>query len=166
FGAPIDEGSVHQGAALEAPDAGDFEGDQPYTVAAWVKLPGNDSTGAIVARMDDQDGYRGWDLWVEGRRIGGHIIHQWPGNALKAVTRDRLPADRWVHVALVYDGSRKAAGLRVLVDGVSWPTDVTADALSGSIRTPVSLKLGQRHTGQPISGVQVEDVRIYKRALA
>jgi len=65
---------------------GDFEGDQPFTSAAWIKWPANDSSAAILARMDDGNDYRGWDLWVEGRRVGAHIINKWQDNALKVVT--------------------------------------------------------------------------------
>jgi hypothetical protein len=157
---------LNQGAVLETPDAGDFEGDQPFTAAAWVKLPANDSAGSILARMDDQHDYRGWDMWIEGRRVGGHIIHKWPENALKVVTQEQLPADQWVHVAIVYDGSRKAAGLKVYVNGQLKPVNVAADTLSETTRTAVPLKIGQRNASAPLSGVSIEDVRVYARALA
>ena len=39
------------------------------------------------------------------------------------MTRDQLPADQWVHVAVVYDGSRKAAGLKVYVNGQPQPIE-------------------------------------------
>jgi len=157
---------LNQGAALEVAGAGDFEGDQPFSAAAWVKLPGNDASGSIMARMDDGKDYRGWDLWSEGRRVGAHIINKWPENALKVVTSEPLPADEWVHVAVAYDGSRKASGIKVYVNGELKPTNVTADSLTETTRTTVPLKVGQRHTGSPLSGVTVEDVRIYARALA
>jgi hypothetical protein len=156
---------LNQGAALEVPEAGDFEGDQAFSTAAWVKLPANDSSGSIIARMDDQRAFRGWDLWVEGRRVGTHIINRWPDNAVKVVTQEQLPADQWVHVAVVYDGSRKAAGVKVYVNGQAKPTTTAADSLTETIRTTVPLKVGQRHTTAPLSGVTVEDVRIYARAL-
>ncbi|HEX6960219.1 MAG TPA: DUF1553 domain-containing protein, partial [Lacipirellula sp.] len=102
----------------------------------------------------------------EGRRIGAHIINKWPENALKAVTKDQLPADQWVHVAFVYDGSRKAAGLKVYVNGQLKPLNIAADSLTETIRTNVPLKIGQRHTSSPLSGASIEDVRIYGRTLA
>ena len=156
---------LNQGSVLELPEAGNFEGDQAFSAAAWIKLPANDASGAILARMDDQHDYRGWDFWVEGRRVGSHIVHKWPENGLKAVTQEQLPADEWVHVAISYDGSRKAAGLKVYVNGQLKPLNVTADALTETIRTSVPLKIGQRHTTAPLSGVAIEDVRIYSRAL-
>jgi hypothetical protein len=157
---------LNQGAILEVSDAGDFEGDQPFSVAAWVKLPANDGSASILARMDEANGYRGWDFWIEGRRIGAHIINKWPENAIKAVTTDQLPADQWVHVAFVYDGSRKAAGLKVYVNGQPKPMNVAADSLTETIRTTVPLKIGQRNNSSPLSGASIEDVRIYNRTLA
>jgi hypothetical protein len=157
---------LNQGSALEVPQAGDFEGDRPFSAAAWVKLPGNDASGAIIARMDDGKDYRGWDLWVEGRRVGSHIIHRWPDNALKAVTSEQLPADIWLHVAVTYDGSRKASGIQVYVNGELKPTNVQADGLTETTRTEVPFKIGQRQITSPVSGVSVEDVRIYDRLLS
>ena len=156
---------LNQGAILEIPEAGNFEGDQAFSYAAWLKVPANDAGGAILARMDDQHDYRGWDFWMEGRRVGAHIVNKWPDNALKVLTQEQLPADEWVHVAVVYDGSKKAAGVTVYVNGQPKPTNVQADTLAETIRTSVPLKIGQRHTTAPLSGVTIEDVRIYGRAL-
>jgi mono/diheme cytochrome c family protein len=157
---------LNQGAILEVPAAGDFEGDQPFSVSAWIKLPANDSSGSIVARMDDGHDFRGWDFWIEGRRIGAHVIHKWPENAIKALTTEQLPADQWLHVALVYDGSRKAAGIKVYVNGEAKPMAAAADALTATTRTTVPLKVGQRHATSPLSGVSLQDVRIYARDIA
>jgi len=102
-----------QGAVCELAEVGDFEKDQPFTCAAWVRLPANDTSGAICARMDDANGYRGWDLWVQRRQIGTHVIHRWSDDALKVVGKNQIPANEWTHVAVSYDGSGKAAGVKV-----------------------------------------------------
>ena len=65
---------LNQGAVLVVPEAGDFDSNQQFSYSAWVKLPANDGSGAILARMNDDDNFRGYDLWVEGRRVGAHII--------------------------------------------------------------------------------------------
>lgn len=157
---------LNQGAILEVPGAGDFDNGQPFSYSAWVKLPANDGSGAVLARMNEDQDFRGWDLWVEGRRVGAHIINKWPVNAVKVVTRDQLPADQWTHITIVYDGSSKAAGVRVYVNGVSQPTNVQADSLNATIRNEVPFKIGQRHKSAPLSGATIEDVRIYARQLA
>jgi hypothetical protein len=156
---------LNQGAILEVAEAGDFESSQGYTYAAWVKLPANDGSGAVLARMNEDDNFRGWDLWVEGRRVGGHLINSWPANALKVVTRDQLPADQWVHVTVAYDGKSKAAGFQVYVNGALQPANVLSDTLNGTTKTTVPFKIGQRHKSSPLSGAMVQDVRVYARRL-
>lgn len=156
---------INQGGLLELAEAGDFEGDQAFSFAAWVKLPANDGAGAVLARMDEEDGFRGWDMWVEGRRIGTHLVHKWADSGIKVVTKDQLPANEWVHVTVVYDGTSKASGVQVFVNGERKPTNTLADSLSGTIRTQVPLKIGQRHRTAPLSGATIEDVRIYARRL-
>lgn len=158
---------ISTGAAAQFEAAGDFEAEEAFTATAWVYLSANDSSGAILARMDDGQGYRGWDFWVEGRRVGAHIIHRWSEDALKVVCRKQVPANSWTHVAVTYDGSRKAAGIKVYVDGQEEATNVQADRLKpeSTIRTEVPLKIGQRHNGSILSGVGIQDVRIYHRQL-
>jgi hypothetical protein len=157
---------LNQGAVLTVKEAGDFEASQPFSYSAWVKLPANDGSGAVLARMDERREYRGWDLWVEGRRIGAHFIDKWPDNAVKVVSRDQVPADQWVHVAIAYDGSRKAAGVRVYINGQAQPTNTQADSLTGTIRTNAALKIGQRNAASLLSGATIQDVRVYSRQLA
>ena len=95
-----------------------------------------------------------------------HIISQWPGNALRLSRETKLPADQWVHVAVTYDGSKKAAGVHVYVNGKSQPTNVLADTLTETIRTTVPFKIGQRNKTSPLSGASIQDVRMYARRLA
>ena len=65
------------GTALEIAEAGDFEKDQPFTAAVWVKLTQETEDGALVARMDDEHGHRGWDIWVDKGKIASHIVNNW-----------------------------------------------------------------------------------------
>jgi hypothetical protein len=154
-----------QGSACELADVGDFEKDQPFTAMAWVKLPANDSFGAIAARMDNVNAFRGWDFWMQRRQIGTHIVNAWQDNALKVVAKAQVPGNAWTHVTVTYDGSAKASGVKVYYNGEPQETLVEADRLSGTIRTKVPFKVGQRHKSEPLSAGVIQDLRIYKRAL-
>ena len=158
--------SLEPGETIEVPEVGDFDGEPGYTCSAWVRLPKDNSTGAIMGRMDNPNAaYRGWDVWVEGNRIGTHIIHAWPDNALKVVSRTQIKSNEWQHVAITYDGSRKAAGVRIYFNGVLQPADVPVDKLNGTIRSTVPFTIGQRHKGERLPALMLEHVRVYDRAL-
>jgi hypothetical protein len=155
------------GSVVSLPTAGDFERDQPFSYGAWVYLPDNKVSGSILARMNDAADFRGWDLWLEGGRVGAHIVHRWPDDALKVVAGDPLPANRWTHVFVTYDGSGKAAGVRVFVDGaVQEKRTVMADKLANTVRANVPLKFAQRDQQSRLNDLRLQDVRIYARSLA
>ncbi len=143
--------------------APELEFDQPFTFAAWIKPPKN-AGGAVFSRMDVGASHRGWDLWMQGGAIGVHLIHQWPSNAVKVVSKTKLKPDQWQHVVVAYDGGGKAAGVRVYIDGVLSENTVEADTLSGTLKTETGFRIGSRSQGANWSG-EVDDIRIYDRAL-
>ena len=156
---------VTGGAAVEIADAGDFESDQSFSYAAWIKLSPNDSVGAIASRMDKANVYRGWDFWVQGRRVGTHIINAWSGDAIKVVSKAQVTGNEWTHVAVTYNGSKSAAGVKIYINGTVQENLVESDTLKGSIKTTVPFKIGQRNDSDPISGLGLQDLRLYQREL-
>jgi hypothetical protein len=151
---------------IEVPEAGDFDKDQGFSFGAWVRLAKADAGGALLARMDDQNGYRGWDLWLENGRPGTHLIHRWDEDALKVVANEPLKAGQWSHVLITYDGSGKAAGVKIFVNGQPQAVRVLRDQLHQTIRTQVPLKVAQRHAQSRLNDVLIQDVRLYDRTLS
>src|SRR5207248_3806650 len=64
------------------------------------------------------------------------------------------------------DGSGKAAGLKVYVDGVAREVDTQSDNLKDTIRTQAPLTFAQRRGGHRLNDLLLQDVRVYGRALA
>ncbi len=121
---------------IEVADAGDFEKDQPFSFGAWVKLAKADASGAASSpAWTTSSDYRGWDLWVENGRLGTHIINKWQDDALKVVANEPLKAGQWSHVLVTYDGSGKAGGVKVYVNGQPQGVRVVKDQLKNTIRT-------------------------------
>jgi hypothetical protein len=147
------------------PEVGDFAKDEEFSYGAWVFLT-KDLDGAIFSRMDNGHDYRGWDLWLQGAKPGTHIVSKWPDDALKVVSQQAIPTNRWTHVFVTYDGSAKASGVKIYIDGVSQAFTTEADKLTNSIRTKIPFKIGQRNTESPVTKAGIQDLRIYDRALS
>jgi hypothetical protein len=140
-----------------------LERDRPFSIALWVRPLAD---GACVSKMDDVNGFRGYDVNItEGGKLSLHLINTWPTDAIKVKTKALLPRNPWSHVAVVYDGSGKAAGVKLYVDGKSAEFDVEADTLRGDTATDQPLRIGSRSTGLALRG-ELADVRIAPRALA
>ncbi|MBK9386959.1 MAG: DUF1553 domain-containing protein [Planctomycetes bacterium] len=137
--------------ALSAPATlAAFELDQPFSISAWVKVAKGAPEGAIFGRMDEAEGSRGWNLWLQGEELAVHLIHRWPDDALKIRTKGgAVQRDTWQHVCITCDGSRQAAGLRLYVDGRSSDVDVERDALRGTIRAQAPFGLARAGVVSP-----------------
>ncbi|MSQ97547.1 MAG: DUF1553 domain-containing protein [Gemmataceae bacterium] len=116
--------------------------DSKFSLACWVHPDGE---GALWSKMDDAAAYRGFDTLVyDGGRIELHLIHHWADNAIKITTRSTLRMGQWNHVCVTYDGSSKAEGIKVYIDGQPVPLDVNANSLSATIATGQPFRVGRR----------------------
>ncbi len=154
-------------ASIDLGELGDFERDQAFSASLWFFRPdASNAPGGILAKMDKADAYRGWDIFYTGNEIAVHLINKWEENALKVITTDEAgKPDQWRHIALTYDGSGKAAGLNIYVNGKLRKTKVEVDKLSGSIRTKQPLMVGRRAGGGEVFTGAVQDVRLYSGVL-
>ncbi|WP_052573025.1 DUF1553 domain-containing protein [Haloferula sp. BvORR071] len=159
---------------LALPEEGDFESDQPFSASFWtmarLKTANIDTgTGSMLSRMGDssRNSNRGWDLFYEGGKFIFHMVHQWPQNAIR-VESAPFARGEWKHVGFTYDGSAKAAGVKLYVDGREVPLKVTNDTLQPgqTIRTDVPLHVGRREDTQPLRETRYQDLRLYTRTLS
>ena len=159
---------ISSNAAPSFAEVGDFERTNAFSYAAWVKLPGGDDrNGAIFSRMLDRDGkHLGWDLWLDGGRPALHLVHSWPDDAVKVIAKKELAKEKWVHVAVTYNGSSKAKGVKIYVDGEAQDVTRDKDVLKSSIRTESGFRIGGRDVGSVVEDVAVQDLRIYGRVLS
>jgi hypothetical protein len=151
---------------FESAGSGDYERDHPFSFGAWIKLPDTAMTGSMLARMDDRNNYRGWDIWLENGAVATHLVHEWPQDALKVAARGQLAAGVWAHVLVTYDGSSRASGVKIYLNGEPQSTEAQVDSLKNSIKTPVPFKVGQRHSSARLERAIIHSVRIYDRVLS
>ena len=158
---------------VELSGIGDIERSDAFTVAAWImprmetNASGSPNEGTILGRMDSADGMRGWNLLYDRGRLTLRLVHNHEGDFLAVTTEQMLMArGHWSHVLAVFDGSGRASGVRLYVDGEQQPTRVILDALDGSIRTNAPLLLGAvQPDATPLRQTRFQEVRYYARAL-
>jgi hypothetical protein len=151
--------------SIEFGDAVQFERNQPFSYGGWLSSRDRDSWGGVLSRFSTDDDYRGFDLWLNGNQFAAHLVHGEPYSYIKVTTTQELPLDRWYHVFVTYDGSSKASGLIIYVDGVDVPTSVIVDTLDGTIKTDAPLIIGSRHKRYFMNG-WIDDIRVYNRQLS
>ena len=115
--------------------------------------------------MDDSSTDRGFDLLINKGKLEAHVVSVWPANAIQIEAKQALADNRWHHVAVTYDGSAKAAGVKLYADGRPIEVNVTVDTLTATSKTETPLLVGRRSKTVPFKG-SIDDARVYASALA
>ena len=140
----------------------DFDYLQPFTLAAWIQPEA--ATGAIVSHVEDYFEGMGHGLYLIDGKIRVHIIRRWTDLGIRVETAAPIPLHQRQHVLVTYDGERKAAGVRIYLNGEPQATTILFDQNTEPIRHPKTpLRIGAGG-GLRFLGT-IEDVRIYNRAL-
>ena len=158
---------------IELPNTGDIDNADAFSIGTWfmprleTNASGSPSVGSILGRMDSTQGNRGWDLGFNGGRLYFRMIHHEASSGIHVETNHRvLERGRWNHVLATYDGTGKAEGIKLYIDGELQDSCVVRDALDGSIKTAVPLQLGSIHPdATPLRQSRFQDLRYYARAL-
>jgi len=141
-----------------------FEKDKSFSAGAWVKLK-NSGTGHLFGKLEKEPRFRGWRIEMTDRRVNVQIISSWDKDALEVRSKDQIAQDKWQHIVMTYDGSSKAEGIKIFINGKPVAVDIKKKTLKETIVSadaPFSI-------GGPQNGnleASVDDLRIYDRALA
>ena len=139
-----------------------FDVDNPWTISVWVH-PTNSFCG-IWSQIEPQDRRRGIELiWQKGR-LQLNLVHDWGIDEIAATTRDPLPSGKWHHLLVSYDGSRSAAGLRVIANGEESLLQVQRETLTGTLQCGEPLRIGRRDAGLGFYGL-LDEFRVLPRAV-
>jgi len=136
----LDGSSAYEHATL-----GDFEKTQAWAVQVRLKMT-KTTNGAVLARMDEGNNYRGWDFWIENGNPVMHIIQTWPDQALKVRSAGAIPVNKEVEIIATYDGSGKPEGVKFYIDGDLQKNLVDTNTLpaNATIRTTTPFRYGTR----------------------
>jgi hypothetical protein len=140
----------------------DFDYMQPFTMAAWIQP--ESANGAIVSHVEDYFEGMGHAVLLVDGRIRVHILRRWTDLGIRVESAAPVALHQRQHVAVTYDGERKAAGVRIYVNGEPVAVKVLFDQNTEPIHHPktplrIGAGAGLRFTGT------IEDVSIWKRAL-
>jgi hypothetical protein len=152
------------------PGIGHFSRVDPFSLSLWIRTPSHAPRFVVLhhSKAPIDAGSRGYELLLEHGRVAFGLHHMWPRNSLKVVTKRAIPVGEWTHMTVTYDGSSRAAGVRVYLNGDPAKLEIVRDGLFKDITYEggePNLALGFRFRDNGFKGGQVDELRIYNRAL-
>ncbi|WP_428653536.1 DUF1553 domain-containing protein [Runella sp.] len=156
--------------------SGFFERNQPFTVSLWVGVTDPKFKGPLFNRnLGPFNGFRGYECErLEDGRLAFRLSNVWPDNAIDFETDYVLKANRWAHLTMTYDGSSKANGLKVYINGHRASGRTVSDGLRESMlwgknhtnwgAGAPNFSIGQRHDYN-FKGYAVDELKVFAREL-
>jgi hypothetical protein len=169
------EGAAGKAVQLTGDDAvtlpvGNFTRDEEFSVSLWMKTPDLKERAVVFSRSKawTDAASRGYELLLEEGKLSAALIHFYPGNAIRVRAKEALPVGEWKHVTMTYDGSSRAGGLRLFVDGKAIELETVRDKLTREITGGGSdtIVIGQRMRDKGFKNGLVDDFRVYDQQLS
>lgn len=154
---------------------GYYDRDDPFTVSIWVNPAEVYPEAGIFSHCEDlRLGYKGYSMHLHENRPRFIIAHSWPLNSIEVIAEGSLPADEWTHLAVSYDGSSRAEGVQIYLNGKLQENEVVVDHLYKGILYEYSIhtygfhgfRLGYRDKIKNLKGGAVDEVRIFTGVLS
>jgi hypothetical protein len=156
---------------LDLGGSGVFSRSEPFSVSIWISVPKSLTDGAIFHKGSGAVLYnwRGYHLSLKNNRLELLMAHTAPYNAITKVTEQDIPRDQWINLVMTYDGSSKAKGLKVFLNGLEMATQTTHDNLYKDILFQGSqpgLQVGAVWRGKGLKDALVDEVSVYDKELS
>ncbi|RYF92103.1 MAG: DUF1553 domain-containing protein, partial [Chitinophagaceae bacterium] len=158
-------------ASLDLKGIGVFRKSDYFSIGVKVFIPQDLKEGVILHKsfMERLYNFRGYHLYLKNDKLELGMSHAAPSNAITKITTQDIAREKWINLFITYDGSSKAAGLKLYADGEEMSTATTMDQLSKDIllNLPVQpgLQVGAWGRGYGLKNGKVDDILVYNRTL-
>lgn len=165
--------------AVTVADVGDYNRTHPFSTGIWIKMEAAQDRAVVIhhSRSGLDAASRGYELILEDMKPSFALCHFWPGNGVRIRARQQIPVGQWVHLAVTYDGSSRASGMKIYVDGQPEDCEVVNDHLYKDILYDAGhegkdrvqedhLGIGGRYNDRSLKDTTVDDFKFYDRQLS
>ncbi len=166
---------------LDLDNIGVFQRNQPFSIGIQVFIPKDLEEGVIFHKMNSPElhSFRGYHLKIKDNKLEALLAHVYPDNAIVIESLNEIPKEKWVQLTMTYNGSSKANGVAIYVDGQKQETKTVFDNLYKDIifhglrlygaqspRLEPGLRIGAVWRGKGIRGATVDDVLVFNKELS
>ena len=160
---------------------GGFDSSRPMTWSAWVDPPSTTFgiEGPVFSNLSPDDKAQGYQINLEENSASSFSVifrlhsNRAAGKSIEVATKEVIPRKKFSHITVIYDGSMKAAGVKIFLDGKPAKLEIKKDSAGASFTSQEDLLVGvETETSGPkgirdelLHNAVLDDLRVYHEAL-
>ncbi len=114
--------------------------------------------------MTPVDEGAGYAVHLRDGHLQVNLVKRWLDDAIRVESHEKIPLGQWSHLAVTYDGTRQASGIKVYLNGRLLPMDVKLDRINQTFAVLTEpLRIGGGQTASTVTSTMCEfTVAIWK----
>ena len=162
--------NVQTKVVFPATKVGYYERHDPFAVSLWVKVAEDYPLATVFYSSENHRyGYQGYDLLLLKNRLNVRLSHSFPHDAISVISKEAIPKNQWNHVLFSYDGSSRASGVKIYLNGREQLYEVQYDHLTKNIQQHYSihkgglsgLSFGEKVLDKSMPGGEIDEFQLF-----
>jgi hypothetical protein len=121
-----------------------IDSDTPFTASMWIKYNPQKQGQLLFGKVDEKAKMKGFEFVIQSDKLSFKLTSESKKNELNIETEKLTIKKKWALLTFSYDGKKKAAGVKVYVNGKPLKTKTLSDTLSSSIKNKSPFLIGSR----------------------
>ncbi len=151
-----------------------YERTESFSVQLWVYPDTIYRDVNFLWHCEDlRLGLKGYTIKLKDNKPSFIMSHSWPQNALEVTGGEAIPKKKWSQITVTYDGSSKAKGVGIYINGRKQELNIDLDNLyKGILHEPNihtygfgGLTFGARGKFIPFKNGGLDEIKVFNRAL-
>ncbi|MBV9671019.1 MAG: DUF1553 domain-containing protein, partial [Acidobacteriales bacterium] len=150
-------------------NAGALNSSSPFSISLWVQPKGPSGMTVLQRYEISPKTGAGYELAIDYCKkdtcdVIVRLRNSGPESGIEVKSKEGLAFSKWNHLTISYDGSGRAKGIQVFLDGRNVGTSVVLDKLPATSFDKGELQIGNKEWGTPFKG-ELADLRFYDRRI-
>ncbi|WP_083925209.1 DUF1553 domain-containing protein [Flexithrix dorotheae] len=110
---------------------------EPFSIGVWAAPENVDDFTVIFGNAGNKNSYwRGYEAYLDKNlQLTVRLMHALPHNLIHISTKEKVSEKEWTQITITYDGSSKAKGLKIFLNGKEAEVTVHHDNLYKSLKS-------------------------------